>query len=58
MCYRSYFCFYLDILNLTKIVFKDGVSGTIILGERYNKIFTALSLAISYLFFIYQPGFC
>lgn len=32
----------LDILNLTKVVFKNGVSGTIILGERYNKIFTAL----------------
>jgi len=32
----------LDILNLTKIVFKKGFSGTLILGERLNKIFTAL----------------
>jgi len=32
----------LDILNLTKIVFKNGFSGTIILGDRLNKIFTAL----------------
>lgn len=32
----------LDILNLTKIVFKNGFSGTLILGERLNKIFTAL----------------
>lgn len=32
----------LDILNLTKIVFKNGFSGTLILGERLNKIFTSL----------------
>ncbi|MGV8961803.1 MAG: hypothetical protein ACOH2V_00210 [Candidatus Saccharimonadaceae bacterium] len=32
----------LDILNLAKIVYKDGISGTLILGERLNKIFTAL----------------
>jgi hypothetical protein len=32
----------LDILNLTKIVFKNGFAGTLILGERLNKIFTAL----------------
>jgi hypothetical protein len=32
----------LDILNLTKCVFKNGISGTLILGERLNKIFTAL----------------
>ena len=32
----------LDILNLAKIVYKKGFSGTLILGERLNKIFTAL----------------
>lgn len=32
----------LDILNLTKVVFKNGFSGTLILGERLNRIFTAL----------------
>lgn len=32
----------LDILDLTKIVFKDGLSGILILGERLTKIFTAL----------------
>ena len=32
----------LDILNLTKIVYKNGISGTLILGERLNKLFTAL----------------
>lgn len=32
----------LDILNLTKCVFKNGISGTLILGEKLNKIFTAL----------------
>ena len=32
----------LDLLNLTKIVFKKGISGTLILGDRLNKIFTAL----------------
>lgn len=32
----------LDILNLTKTVYKKGISGTLILGERLNKIFTAL----------------
>ena len=32
----------LDVLNLTKIVFKTGFAGTLILGERLNKIFTAL----------------
>lgn len=32
----------LDLLNLAKIVFKNGISGTLILGERLNKIFTAL----------------
>ncbi len=32
----------LDILNLSKIVYKNGISGTLILGDRLNKIFTAL----------------
>ena len=32
----------LDILNLTKKVFKNGISGTLILGEKLNRIFTAL----------------
>ena len=31
-----------DSLDLSKIVFKNGISGTLILGERLNKIFTAL----------------
>lgn len=32
----------IDILNLAKIVYKKGISGTLILGDRLNKIFTAL----------------
>lgn len=32
----------LDILNLAKVVFKEGLTGTLILGERLNKVFTAL----------------
>jgi len=32
----------LDILNLTKSVYKNGISGTLVLGEKLNKIFTAL----------------
>ena len=32
----------IDVLNLAKIVYKKGISGTLILGERLNKIFTAL----------------
>lgn len=32
----------LDCLNIAKIVFKNGLTGTIILGEKYQKIFTAL----------------
>lgn len=32
----------LDILNLAKVVYKKGITGTLILGERLNKIFTAL----------------
>ena len=31
-----------DMLNLAKYVYKDGISGTIILGDRYVKTFTAL----------------
>lgn len=31
-----------DILNISKMVFKNGISGTLILGERLNKVFTAL----------------
>lgn len=32
----------LDSLNLAKIVYKKGISGTLILGDRLSKIFTAL----------------
>lgn len=32
----------LDILNLAKLVYKNGFAGTLILGERLNKVFTAL----------------
>ena len=32
----------IDLLNTAKIVYKKGISGTLILGERLNKIFTAL----------------
>ena len=32
----------LDGLNLSKLVYKDGLTGTIILGEKGQKIFTAL----------------
>ena len=32
----------LDSLNQAKIVYKSGLTGTIILGDRYQKIFTAL----------------
>lgn len=31
-----------DCLNMAKIVYKKGITGTIILGEKYQKIFTAL----------------
>ena len=31
-----------DSLNVAKVVFKKGLSGTIILGDKYQKIFTAL----------------
>lgn len=32
----------LDCLNLAKVVFKNGLVGTIILGDKYQKVFTAL----------------
>ena len=32
----------LDCLNLAKKVFKNGLTGTLILGNKYQKIFTAL----------------
>jgi hypothetical protein len=32
----------LDLLNLAKVTFKKGISGTLILGNRLSKIFTAL----------------
>lgn len=32
----------LDCLNQAKIVFKNGLKGTLILGDKYQKIFTAL----------------
>lgn len=32
----------LDSLNLAKVVFKNGLTGTIILGDKYQRIFTAL----------------
>lgn len=32
----------LDSLNLAKIVYKNGLEGTLILGDKYQKVFTAL----------------
>ena len=32
----------LDCLNTAKIVFKNGLSGTLILGQNQKQIFTAL----------------
>ena len=32
----------LDCLNLAKIVFRKGLVGTLILGDKYQKVFTAL----------------
>lgn len=32
----------LDCLNLAKVVFKNGLVGTLILGDKYEKVFTAL----------------
>lgn len=31
-----------DLLNLAKLAFKKGITGTIVLGNKYNQIFTAL----------------
>lgn len=31
-----------DLLNLAKLVYKKGITGTLILGDKYSKIFTAL----------------
>lgn len=31
-----------ECLNISKIVFKNGLKGTLILGDKYQKIFTAL----------------
>ena len=31
-----------DLLNLAKVVYKDGITGTIVLGDRLVKTFTAL----------------
>lgn len=32
----------LDCLNIAKIVYKKGLTGTLILGDKYQKVFTAL----------------
>ena len=32
----------LDALNEAKIVYKNGLTGTIILGDKFQKVFTAL----------------
>lgn len=32
----------LDCLNLAKVVFKNGLKGTLVLGDKYQKVFTAL----------------
>ena len=32
----------LDCLNVAKVVFKKGLTGTLILGEKYQRVFTAL----------------
>jgi len=32
----------LDSLNQAKIAYKKGLTGTIILGDRYQRVFTAL----------------
>ena len=31
----------LDCLNLAKVVYKNGLTGTIVLGDKYQKVFTA-----------------
>ena len=32
----------LDILDVCKVVYKKGITGTLVLGDRLNKVFTAL----------------
>jgi hypothetical protein len=32
----------LDALNEANIVFKNGLTGTIVLGDKYQRVFTAL----------------
>jgi len=32
----------LDILNVAKVVFKKGLTGVIVLGDKLQKVFTAL----------------
>jgi len=32
----------IDIINISKIVYKKGISGTLVLGDKLNKIFTSL----------------
>ena len=32
----------IDLLNLAKVVYKNGINGTLILGDKLNKTFTAL----------------
>ena len=32
----------IDVLNVAKIVYKNGISGTLVLGDRLTRIFTAL----------------
>ena len=32
----------IDLLNLAKVVYKNGISGVLVLGENLNKVFTAL----------------
>ena len=32
----------LDILDMCKVVYKKGITGTLVLGDRLNKVFTAL----------------
>lgn len=32
----------LDCLNIAKIVYKNGLKGTLILGDKYQRVFTAL----------------
>lgn len=32
----------IDLLNLAKVVYKNGITGTLVLGDKLNKTFTAL----------------